>query len=32
VLEHGRIAQQGTYEELLATPGPFADLAARQRL
>ena len=30
VLESGRIAQQGTYAELIAQPGPFADLAKRQ--
>jgi NHLM bacteriocin system ABC transporter ATP-binding protein len=30
VLESGRLVQNGTYGELLATPGPFADLARRQ--
>jgi NHLM bacteriocin system ABC transporter ATP-binding protein len=30
VLEGGRLVQSGTYGELLATPGPFADLARRQ--
>lgn len=32
VLDRGRIVQQGTYQELVDLPGPFADLAARQRL
>lgn len=31
VLQAGRIVQVGTYRELIAQPGPFADLAARQR-
>lgn len=31
VLQAGRIVQIGTYRELIAQPGPFADLAARQR-
>ena len=30
VLEAGRIVQSGTYAELLAQPGLFADLAQRQ--
>lgn len=30
VLEGGRLVQSGTYADLLATPGPFADLARRQ--
>lgn len=30
VMERGCIVQQGTYEQLIATPGPFADLAKRQ--
>lgn len=30
VLEHGRVAQAGTYEELINQPGPFAELAKRQ--
>ncbi|HZV77527.1 MAG TPA: NHLP bacteriocin export ABC transporter permease/ATPase subunit [Candidatus Babeliales bacterium] len=30
VLEEGRIVQDGTYDELVAVPGPFADLAERQ--
>lgn len=30
VLDRGRVAQAGTYEELVAVPGLFADLAARQ--
>ncbi len=30
VIDKGRLVQQGTYTELLATPGLFADLAARQ--
>jgi ATP-binding cassette subfamily C protein len=32
VLDRGRVAQQGTYAELVEAPGPFAELAARQRL
>jgi ABC-type multidrug transport system fused ATPase/permease subunit len=27
VMEHGRIAQRGTFDELISTPGPFRDLA-----
>jgi NHLM bacteriocin system ABC transporter ATP-binding protein len=30
VLEAGRLVQQGTYDELISAPGPFADLAKRQ--
>ena len=30
VLDKGRVVQEGTYDELLAAPGLFADLAARQ--
>lgn len=30
VLERGRIAQQGTFRELAAAPGPFAAMLARQ--
>jgi NHLM bacteriocin system ABC transporter ATP-binding protein len=30
VLAGGRIVQDGSYAELMAAPGPFADLAARQ--
>lgn len=30
VLEKGRVVQQGTYDELLQTPGLFAELAERQ--
>jgi NHLM bacteriocin system ABC transporter ATP-binding protein len=30
VLEGGRVVQDGTYAELVATAGPFADLAQRQ--
>jgi NHLM bacteriocin system ABC transporter ATP-binding protein len=30
VLERGRIVQEGTYGELIAIPGPFAELARRQ--
>lgn len=30
VLERGRIAQQGTFRELAAVPGPFAAMLARQ--
>ncbi len=29
-LENGKIVQQGTYQELINQPGPFADLARRQ--
>src|SRR5205085_8075372 len=29
VLEHGRIAQRGRFDELLAAPGPFSELAAQ---
>jgi ABC-type bacteriocin/lantibiotic exporter with double-glycine peptidase domain len=32
VLDHGRIAEDGTYDELIAKNGIFADLVARQRL
>lgn len=32
VLDRGRVVQQGTYGELIAAPGVFADLAARQML
>jgi len=32
VMDGGRIAEQGTYEELIAKKGMFADLVARQRL
>jgi ATP-binding cassette subfamily C protein len=32
VMDGGRIVQEGTYEELLAVPGPFKTLAERQRL
>ena len=30
VLDRGRIAQQGTFDELSATPGIFRDLISRQ--
>ena len=30
VLDRGRVVQEGTYDELLAAPGLFAELAARQ--
>lgn len=30
VVERGKIVQQGRYAELMAQPGPFADLAKRQ--
>jgi NHLM bacteriocin system ABC transporter ATP-binding protein len=30
VIEAGRVAQQGTFEELIAVPGPFQRLARRQ--
>jgi ABC-type multidrug transport system fused ATPase/permease subunit len=29
VVEHGRITQRGRFDELLASPGPFRDLAAQ---
>lgn len=29
VIDAGRVVQEGTYEELIATEGPFAELAAR---
>ena len=32
VMDHGRIVEEGTYEELTALNGMFADLVARQRL
>ena len=32
VVDGGRIAEQGTYDELIAKNGLFADLVARQRL
>ena len=32
VLERGRILQDGNYADLIATPGPFADLAQRQSI
>lgn len=32
VLDKGKIVQSGTYEELLAQKGTFADIAARQLL
>jgi len=32
VIEGGRIVQDGTYQELVSTPGPFADLAQRQSI
>jgi ABC-type multidrug transport system fused ATPase/permease subunit len=31
VLQAGRLVQKGTYQELLKVPGPFAELASRQR-
>ena len=30
VLRDGRVVQQGTYRQLIAQRGPFADLARRQ--
>ncbi len=30
VIDKGEIVQTGSYDELLNTPGPFADLAQRQ--
>jgi ATP-binding cassette, subfamily B, bacterial len=32
VLERGRVVEQGTFEELLSTEGPFAAMASRQGL
>jgi ABC-type bacteriocin/lantibiotic exporter with double-glycine peptidase domain len=32
VLKDGRIVQSGRYDQLLAEPGPFLDLARRQML
>ena len=32
VLDQGKIIEEGTYEELIARNGMFADLIARQRL
>jgi ABC-type multidrug transport system fused ATPase/permease subunit len=32
VVDGGRIAEQGTYEELIEQGGLFAELVARQRL
>lgn len=32
VLDQGRIVEDGTYDELLAAGGAFAELVARQRL
>jgi ATP-binding cassette subfamily C protein len=32
VLERGRISQDGNYSDLIATTGPFADLARRQSI
>ncbi|MFY9719511.1 MAG: NHLP bacteriocin export ABC transporter permease/ATPase subunit [Candidatus Cybelea sp.] len=32
VLERGRIMQDGNYADLIAAPGPFADLARRQSI
>ncbi len=32
VIDKGRIIQDGAYENLIATPGPFADLAQRQSI
>ena len=32
VMDHGAIAEEGTYEELIARNGIFAGLVARQRL
>ena len=32
VLDHGRIVEDGTYDELIAANGFFAELVARQRL
>jgi ABC-type multidrug transport system fused ATPase/permease subunit len=30
VMDKGAIVQQGTYDELMRQPGPFAELARRQ--
>ena len=32
VLDNGKIAEDGTYDELIAADGAFAELVARQRL
>lgn len=32
VMDHGKIIEQGTYDELIVLNGAFADLVARQRL
>lgn len=32
VLDHGKIVEDGTYDELIAADGSFAELVARQRL
>ena len=32
MLDQGKIIEDGTYEELLAAGGSFAELVARQRL
>jgi ABC-type multidrug transport system fused ATPase/permease subunit len=30
VMDEGKVVQQGTYEELIALPGHFAELVRRQ--
>jgi NHLM bacteriocin system ABC transporter ATP-binding protein len=32
VIDHGKVAQTGKFEQLVAAPGPFAELARRQLL
>ena len=32
VLDHGKIVEQGTYDDLLLTNGPFATLASQSEL
>jgi len=29
VIEHGRVTQRGSFDALIATPGPFRDLASQ---
>ena len=32
MMDQGKIVEEGTYEELLAKDGPFAEMVARQRV